>query len=101
MLFLKAPAPLRGFGKNEIKPLMEKVAPGKCCPTAQDVLIFTGSRLRCARWSVPGRSRELHIAGEPGLLSGEIKDGGSQSSTLGKQSFTSSEKQTSGSPDLR
>lgn len=73
MLFLKAPAPLRGFGKNEIKPLMEKVAPGKCCPTAQDVLIFTGSRLRCARWSVPGGSRELHIAVNQGCYQEKSK----------------------------
>jgi len=70
VLFLKALAPLRGFGKNEIKPLMEKMVLGTPCYIPQGGFLSSGNILRYAERSVPGRSRKLHRAGEPGLLSG-------------------------------
>lgn len=63
-------APLRGFDENEIKPLMENmVLEKKPCSTPQGVFISTGNSFRYARRPIPAGSRDLHRAGEPGLLS--------------------------------
>lgn len=49
---------------------MEKMVLGTPCYIPQGGFLSSGNILRYAERSVPGRSRKLHRAGEPGLLSG-------------------------------
>lgn len=100
VLFLKALAPLRGFDENEIKPN------GK--DGAGEALIHSPVcvHLHWEQSGVPGGQYQVEAEScteqvNQGSYQGEIKDGGNQTSTCKKQCLTSTEKQASGSPDLR
>lgn len=101
MLFLKALAPLRGFDKNEVKLLMEKMVLGKPCYTAHPKVCSFPSGAVCGAPGGQNQVEEESCTEQVSLGSywGEIKDGGNR--TCEKQSLTCTEKQTSGSPGLR
>lgn len=101
MLFLKALAPLRGFDENEIKPRWKRwrwgspyTHPRVCASPLGTVLGVPGGQYQVEAESCTEQVNQ-------GSYQGEIKDGGNQTSRCKKQCLTSTEKQASGSPDLR
>lgn len=76
MLFLKALAPLRGFGKNEIKPLMEKMVLGKpcCIPKVYSSPLGTFLGMPGGQYKAEAESCTEQV--NQGSYQGEIKDGG-------------------------
>lgn len=87
---LRALAPLRSFGKSETKSLMKNMVLEKLCYPPQTVSLSSGVVSGTPRGGYRGsRAAQCRYTR---ALSGEIKDGGTQASVLGKQAFTSTQK---------